>query len=130
LPLSDKFSAKLPVFTGFPVMGKKLSNADSSLVRQVAQVGGYLLQDPFWMAQVAQVDILPTHRFEMIPVVGNHVIEFGDGADCNQKFNRLMIFYRQVLSKTGMDRYNRINVQYAGQIVAVKTNMKQGTNNN
>jgi cell division protein FtsQ len=127
LPLSDKFSARLPVFTGFPVMGKKLNSADSLFVKQVAQVGGYLLQNQFWMAQVAQVDILPARTFEMIPVIGNHVIEFGDGADCDKKFNRLMIFYRQVLSKTGMDRYARVNVQYAGQVVGVKTN--QNNNN-
>jgi cell division protein FtsQ len=124
LPLSDKFSARLPVFTGFPVDKGRLDSADSLLIRQVAQVGGYLLQNPFWMAQIAQVDILPTRTFEMTPVVGNHVIEFGDGTDYDKKFNRLMLFYRQVLGKTGMDRYARLNVQYARQVVGVRANTR------
>jgi cell division protein FtsQ len=54
----------------------------------------------------------------MIPVVGNHLVRLGDGENMPQKFNRLMVFYRQVLSKTGFDKYRVIDVQYKGQVVA------------
>jgi cell division protein FtsQ len=72
------------------------------------------------MAQISQVDITPDDTFEMIPVVGNHVIDFGDGTDYDKKFRRLLLFYQQVLSKTGMDVYERLNVQYARQVIGVK----------
>ena len=56
----------------------------------------------------------------MIPVVGNHMVKLGNGENIEQKFNRLFIFYKQVLSKTGFDKYKTIDVQYAGQVVASK----------
>jgi cell division protein FtsQ len=72
------------------------------------------------MAQVAQIDITTDRQFEMIPVVGNHLVKLGNGENINQKFRRLMMFYKQVLSKTGFDKYKVINVQYKGQVVASK----------
>ncbi|MEO8584304.1 MAG: hypothetical protein ABI415_10925, partial [Flavitalea sp.] len=74
----------------------------------------------FWMAQVSQIDITPSREFEIIPTIGNQTIEFGDGNNCDAKFKRLMIFYKQVLSKAGMNKYERIKIQYDNQIVGVK----------
>jgi len=120
LPLSDKFSARLPVFTGFPSERDKLNGADSVLVRDIINISDYLAHDAFWTAQISQTDIQPDGTFEMIPVVGNHIIQFGDGSDYEKKFKRLLLFYQQVLSKTGMDVYQKLNVQYARQVIGVK----------
>ncbi|WP_162915858.1 cell division protein FtsQ/DivIB [Paraflavitalea soli] len=120
LPLSDKVSAKLPVFTGFPSEKARVGKADSLLLHHIKQVSLFIQHDPFWMAQIAQTDIQPDRKFEMIPMVGNHVIEFGDGTDFDKKFARLLQFYRLVLSKTGMDVYDRLNVQYDRQVIGVK----------
>lgn len=117
MPLSEKMSARVPAFTGFPAK-KKLSAADSVLLEGVRQTAIYITSHPFWMSQVAQIDINGDRNFEMIPVVGNHLVRLGNGEDMPQKFNRLMIFYRQVLSKTGFDKYRVIDVQYKGQVVA------------
>ena len=113
MPLSDKLSAKVPVFTGFPDK-KRLSVKDSALLQEIRETAQFILADPFWLAQVAQVDINPEGNMEMIPVVGN----LGRGEQIPAKFNRLMVFYRQVLSKTGFDKYKLIDVQYKGQVVA------------
>jgi cell division protein FtsQ len=120
LPLSDKVSAKVPVFTGFPSGKSVLKPVDKLLLEQIKNVSGFIIKDPFWMAQISQVDISQDRAFEIIPTIGNHIIEFGDGNNCDQKFKRLFIFYSQVLSKTGMERYARINVQYEKQIIGVR----------
>lgn len=117
LPLSDKLSAKVPVFTGYPDM-KKMSTADSALLAKVTAAANYIVADPFWLAQVAQMDITPDRNFEMIPVVGNHLVKMGTGEQIDRQFGRLMIFYKEVLSKTGFDRFKVIDVQYKGQVVA------------
>jgi len=117
MPLSDKMSARVPVFTNF-TGAKKLTPADSLVLYDVRRAARFILEDSFWMAQVAQVDLLPNRQMEMIPVVGNHVVRLGDGDNIAAKFRRLMIFYQQVLRKTGMNRYRLIDVQYAGQVVA------------
>jgi cell division protein FtsQ len=117
LPLSPMMSARVPVFTGFPDK-KILKGNDSILFRQVQDMAVFILNDPFWMAQVSQVDITPERNFEMIPVVGNHIVKLGNGDGIEKKFHRLFVFYKQVLSKTGFEKYRTIDVQYAGQIVA------------
>jgi cell division protein FtsQ len=126
LPLSDKMFVKLPVFTGYPFSGKKAGAAEKKLLREIKDMSLYLSNDPFWMAQVSQIDITPSKEFEIVPTIGNHVIEFGDADDIGQKFHRLLIFYKQVLAKTGMDKYERIKVQFDQQVIGVK---KQSSNN-
>lgn len=116
MPLSEKLSAKVPVFTGFPGR-KKMTAADSMLLDGLRYTALYIRSDSFWMAQVAQVDISPDGNLEMIPVVGNHLVKLGPAENIPAKFRRLMIFYQQVLSKTGMEKYKVINVQYRGQVV-------------
>jgi cell division protein FtsQ len=129
MPLSDKLSARVPVFTGFPE--KVLSVRDSVLLKEVKNTAVFILHDPFWMAQTAQIDITQERNFEMTPVVGNHVVLLGDGENIERKFHRLFIFYKNVLSKAGFDKYKAINVQYAGQVIGVnntgssKVDMKQ-----
>lgn len=120
LPLSDKLSARLPVFTGFPTDNNRLGPADSLLMQDIKKVSDFIRHDSFWMAQITQVDITPARKFEMIPMVGNHVIEFGDGTNFDKKFARLLQLYQLVLSKTGMDKYERVNVQYEKQVIGVK----------
>ena len=122
LPLSDKLSARVPVFTGFPSDKQSLKANDRLLIRQIKKLSTSIINDPFWMAQVSQVDITPKRTFELVPTIGNHVIDFGDASDCDQKFHRLFVFYKEVLSKTGMEKYRRINVQYEKQVIGVRNN--------
>lgn len=119
IPLSDKFSPRVPVFTHFPTENL-MTKADTLLTEGIKNISEFILKDEFWMAQVSQIDITPAGTFEIIPTVGNHLIVFGDGSDYREKFNRLLVFYKQVLAKTGMNRYAVVNVSYDQQIVAVR----------
>jgi len=125
MPLSERMSARVPVFTGFPSKNIASKN-DKKLLDEVRLTAKFIFNDPFWMAQVAQIDITPVPstssewNFEMTPVVGNHTVKLGDGENIDEKFHRLMVFYKQILSKAGFDKYKVIDVQYAGQVVASK----------
>ena len=119
LPLSDRLSARVPVFTGF--IDKKVYSAkDSFLLTEVKNIATYIKNDPFWMSQVSQIGITPERNFELSPVVGNHLIKLGNGNDIEKKFSRLMIFYKQVLAQKGFDSYSTVDVQYAGQVVGTR----------
>ena len=119
IPLSDKMSARVPVFTGFP--DKKIFSAkDSLLLNDMKNIAVFIMNDPFWMSQVAQIDITAERNFELSPVVGNHLVKLGKGENIEKKFNRLMIFYKQVLAQKGFDAYNIIDVQYTGQVVGTR----------
>jgi cell division protein FtsQ len=119
MPLSDKISARVPVFTGYPEL-KILNGYDSILLNEVKAIANFIIKDSFWMSQVSQIEITPKRNFEMIPVIGNHLVQLGSGESIDKKFRRLMIFYQQVLSKTGFDKYKIIDVQFKGQVVTSK----------
>lgn len=118
LPLSEKFSARLPVFTNFPSDRKVLSKADSSLLMDIKNVSVAIQEDSFSMAMIEQVDINPQRVFEMVPKIGNQVIVFGDGTDVEEKLYKLKTFYKEIMVKAGWNKYSVINVQYKNQVVA------------
>lgn len=118
LPLSEKFSARLPVFTGFSSDKMVLAKVDSAMLRDILSISLAIQKDTFNMALIDQVDITSKHNFEMIPKIGNTVIVFGDATDLKDKFYKVQLFYREVMVKTGWNKYSEINVQYKGQIVA------------
>ncbi|MBN9379811.1 MAG: hypothetical protein J0H74_03535 [Chitinophagaceae bacterium] len=120
LPLSDKLTTRLPVFTDYPGPKIRMRGRDSLLTTQIRQLGMFIRSDSFWMAQVAQLDITSERTFELVPTVGNHLIGFGDGNDYEAKFHRLFVFYKEVLSHVGFDKYSRVDVAYAGQVIGTQ----------
>lgn len=123
LPLSEKLSARIPMFTSFPSDKAKLSRPDSELLASVKELAMFIQADDFWKAQVAQVDITPD-GFEMIPTLGNQVVKLGKDGNWQQKFDRLFSFYKQVWTKVGFEKYEKLDVQFDGQVVATMKGTK------
>lgn len=117
LPLSDKLSARLPVFTGFPSDAAVLHKRDSSLLEDVKTISLDIQADPFLNSMIDQVDITMQRQFEMIPKIGNQLIVFGDASDSENKFRKLKLFYKNVITKVGWNKYSAINLQYKDQVV-------------
>jgi cell division protein FtsQ len=117
MPLMDKMSIRVPVITGF--MNLQKTAKDSAFMAEIKHIAWTVYNDPFWSAQTGQIDITPNRKFEIVPVVGNHIIRIGDAADLEDKFKRLLLFYKQVMSKAGFHKYAVVDAQFAGQIVGV-----------
>jgi cell division protein FtsQ len=120
LPLSEKLSARVPIFTGFPSDKKILAGPDSALLKNIVRLGQYIMADSFWMAQVAQVAITPQSNFELVPVIGDHLVALGNADELDSKFKRLYTFYRKAWLQNGINTYERLDVQYHNQVVAVQ----------
>ena len=120
LPISQRVTARVPLFTNFPSTKAVLSGPDSILLEKVVGLGKFIINDSFWMAQIAQVNIEPGSTFELYPTIGDQVIELGDGNDLKSKFDKLFSFYRYMWLQNGLNEYKKINVSFNNQIVAVK----------
>jgi len=120
LPISDKYSARVPVFTAFPTDHQQLSMADSLLMVDVIKLAKFIQADSFWNAQIAQVNILPNATFEIIPVLGNQIISLGNADELDKKFKRLLAFYKYAWLQNGINKYERLNVEFNNQVVAIK----------
>lgn len=123
IPVLEGTGIRVPVFTSF-IPAKRLNKQDSVLLNDVKLLAQFVISDKFWNAQVAQIDIA-NGNFELVPTIGNHIIKLGDTENLEDKFRRLTIFYKQVLSKTGFDKYSVIDAQFAGQIVGVHKGANQ-----
>jgi cell division protein FtsQ len=118
LPLSDKFSARLPIFTGFIAGEKYVSPADRILLLDIKNISTKIMTDSFLMAMIEQVDITANRTFEMTPKIGKQKIIFGDATDIDLKFTKLKMFYKTIIAQAGWNRYNSIDLQYKNQVVA------------
>jgi cell division protein FtsQ len=124
LPLPAQVPLRLPVFTGYPSTKIGHNRPDSAIDAGVREISSFFRRDTFWMAQIAQVNIASDRTFELEPVNGPRV-SFGSGTDVAAKFHRLHLFDQQVLSRVGPDRYERIDVSYANQVVATRKGIEQ-----
>jgi cell division protein FtsQ len=122
MAITERNVFRLPVFTGYP--GEKFGlHRDSAMNRQIRDLAIFLNNDPFWSNQIQEVNISAAKTFIMTLLIGNHLILFGDGSDYENKFHRLFVFYKQVISQTGFEKYKEINLAYANQVIATR---KQG----
>lgn len=118
MPLLDDISARVPVFTGFTA-ARKLNRKDSSLLMEIKSLANYLYRNSFWNAQAGQIDLSDDGKFEIIPVIGDHVIKLGRAENIEEKLDRAFVFYKKVLSKTGFNKYAVIDVQFDNQVIGV-----------
>ena len=140
MPLSEKYSASVPVVNGFIADKESLHRIriqedkdinDTSFhprtIEKIYMLADYIRHHEFWNAQVEQVFVSEDGDLELIPRVGRHTIVYGDmtgeqgyGKEMDEKFNKLFLFYKEGLSKQGWDKYNTINLKYKDQIVCTK----------
>lgn len=90
------------------------------VINQVYALARYVEADSFWSANTEQIYVNERQELELIPRVGNHRILIGDTTDLSGKFNRLLVFYREGLSKTGWNNYSIINLKFHDQVVCTK----------
>ena len=120
LPLSDKLSARVPMFTNFPSDKVSLSTPDSLLMKGVVSLGRSITYDSFWRAQIEQVYITPQATFELIPVIGDQTIVFGDASDIDSKLTNLYTFYKKAWVQNGINAYEKLDVRFKNQVVATR----------
>ena len=67
---------------------------------------------------MAQMDINAKGKITMFTQIGDERIEFGMPDNEEVKLRKLKIFYKDILPKTGWNKYKKVNLEYEGQIVA------------
>lgn len=120
MPVSEKFTSRVVLISGsyVPTLLKQKSLNESEEGKMLMHVIETIRGNDFWSAQIAQLNIDNKMRITMLPQVGNDRIEFGKPERVEQKFNKLMIFYKEILPRMGWNKYSRVNLEYAGQVVA------------
>jgi cell division protein FtsQ len=116
MPLSQSSVYYTTVVTNVP----ELSNDTASrcMKQELYSLVRALQTDTFWNAQVSQVVVDSAGMFELVPVIGNQRIIFGDTTGTKDKLENLFAFYKQVLNRIGWDKYETLDLRFNNQVVA------------
>jgi cell division protein FtsQ len=120
MPVSDKFTSRVILISGSYVR-ELLKQNDVNKTdegKELMALINTIREDEFWSAQIAQLDIDSKRRITIYPQVGDERIEFGRPEDVEVKLKKLMIFYKEIMPRMGWNKYDRVNLEYEGQIVA------------
>ncbi len=116
LPVNAKHTARVPILeTAFPFEWKSMR--ESSYSQQVFELLKYVEKDKFWKAQVSHIIVKDNGEIVLFPQVTKQKIEFGKPTDIEEKFSKLMTFYKGILPKRGWNAYKRVNVKFKNQII-------------
>jgi cell division protein FtsQ len=116
MPLSKNYVYYTTVVTNVPDL--KNDSAGRAMKKQIVTLARALQADSFWNTQVAEVVVDSDATFDLVPVLGNQVIVFGDLSGMKEKFSNLFLFYKNVLNRIGWDKYDKLDVRFSGQVIA------------
>lgn len=123
IPLSANFTAPVLVATGNidEIFINRVDTLHTVIARELFKTADFIRRDSLWDAQIEQINVNANHEIELIPRVGNQRILLGNADSLDKKFKNLLIFYQKAIPKVGWGAYKVINIKYANQIVAVKS---------
>lgn len=122
LPVKQNATSRVLVITNFPSDNLKLSTTDSILLNETTRLANFINVDSFWNAQIAQINITNTGKFEFTPTIGNQLIVFGDSSNLKEKFDKLYSYYKSVWLQNGLNTYDTLDIRFEHQIVAKMKN--------
>lgn len=90
-----------------------------------------IMGDDLWRNQIEQINVLPDRSIELVPRVGEQIINLGQLPESkyknerrklvndfiNKKLTRLENFYKYGLSQAGWNKYSYINLEFDNQII-------------
>jgi cell division protein FtsQ len=119
LPTSQKYTSRTIVISG-SYMSKMIKNDLTATEEglKIYELLKFINGDKFWKAQIAQIDIDKNLYVKIYPQVTKQIVEFGQPEQLEAKFRKLKVFYKEILPQKGWNTYERVNLEYKGQIIA------------
>jgi len=117
LPTSSHYTSRVLIING--------SQADELLAakdlrkdhQDLLDLIDYIDDSEFWNAQIASLEVDRNGNVKMYQQVGRQIIEFGKPVDIKEKFEKINLFYEEIIPEKGWDAYTRVNVEFKDQII-------------
>lgn len=114
-PTSGNYSARVILLSGDYFINKT-SMTDNKSVNLLSFLN-HINADAFWKAQLTQVRVDNQENMYIVPLLGEHIINFGNAKEVDAKLRRLKVFYKQIYPVKGWDNFSEVSVAYANQVV-------------
>ena len=116
-PLNAQHTARVPIIEveGDPAWNTQIT--ETSLGADLLALLKFIGKDEFWRAQIAHIVVEEQGEVVMIPQVTKQQIVFGAPNDLERKFEKLRVFYKEILPAKGWNTYSYVNLKFENQIV-------------
>ncbi|TDE06278.1 cell division protein FtsQ/DivIB [Flavobacterium hiemivividum] len=111
MPLSDNFTARVPLVSG--VINRKNSEKYSQLFRVI-------YDDDFLKKNIIAIEVMHNGRLKMLNRNYNYEIDFGDIANMEQKFKDYKAFFQKAVLDSSLYKYKKIDLRFTKQVVCTK----------
>ncbi|GAB4231406.1 MAG: hypothetical protein Tsb0034_03750 [Ekhidna sp.] len=117
LPVNAKHTARVPLLeTDFAFSWESNLN-ESAYGERLFELLTFIESSEFWRAQIAHVFVRKDGEIEMFPQVTKQTILFGEPENMEEKFSKLMTFYKKILPQKGWNTYESVNLKFENQII-------------
>lgn len=111
MPLSDNFTARVPLLSGEIAVVKK---------EKLSEVLRMIDQDEFLKKNIIGVQVLPNGSLMMANRNYDFKIDFGRTINIERKFKNYKAFFQKAVLDSTLNKYRRINLKFTKQVVCIK----------
>ncbi|MFK8268462.1 cell division protein FtsQ [Capnocytophaga cynodegmi] len=111
MPLSDSFSARVPLVTG---------NIDEKHWENTYSLIKFIQNDEFLTKNITKINIKRNSEYEFDMRIASFVVIWGDLEEMEQKKANLKAFYKQMEKSNTLNVYKIVNLKYSNQVVCTK----------
>ena len=111
MPLSDNFTARVPLVSG------KITEVKKEKLSEVLRM---INEDDFLKKNIIGVQVLPNGGLIMANRNYNFQIDFGRTINIEKKFKNYKAFFQKAVSDSTLNKYKRINLKFTKQVVCIK----------
>ena len=112
MPVSENYAAYVPVVSGRVTV--------SMCKGKLFDFVSYIVDNPFWNAQIEQIYVRDDLKVELVPRVGDAIILLGTLDNYESKLGKLKKIYLKGFNIMGWNKYKVIDLQYKDQVVCSK----------
>ena len=120
MPVSERYSSRVLILSG-PEVRQLILDQDLNTTaygKPLLEMIRFIKEDSFLQKQVAEIELRSDGRVNLLPQIGSQTIEFGKPEELEDKFLKLKVFYKSILPHQGWNKYERVNLEFEGQIIA------------
>ena len=111
MPLSDNYTARVPIVTG------EIDSVDKDKLRGLLC---YINNDGFLKKNIIGVEVYATGGMRMKSRGYDYDILFGRPINIEKKFNNYKAFLQEAVRDTLIEQYKTINLKFTQQVVCTK----------
>lgn len=117
IPTSDSYTSRVLILEGRHAEELMEKGEISEEMPELLDLIRFINGDEFWSAQIIELEVNSRSDIKLYQQVGSQIIEFGDAHDVESKFERIEIFYKEILPRKGWNAYSKVSVKFRDQIV-------------